>query len=135
MDDQRKSAVFLGKMAERAEHYRETLEAIKSALELTEEERVLISVAYKNVFASGLATLRILASIEVQELSNGNHHNVRQIRDYTAKVEAVLTQIHQDLNSVLTDHVNMIGDAYKNHRFLFGSYVMDSKQLKVLIYF
>ncbi|KAH6775428.1 general regulatory factor 11 [Perilla frutescens var. hirtella] len=131
MADQRQSAVYLAMLAERSERYNKTVEAMKSValmdLELTEEERRLLSVGYKMMIGARCSTLRFLAAFERKEVSNGNHHNVRQIKDYAAKVEAELTQIHEDLVSTLRDHVipsatsahdhvfyhKMIGDAYR----------------------
>jgi 14-3-3 protein epsilon len=48
--------VFLAKMAEQAERYEEMVEAMRSiaklGVELTSDERSLLSVAYKNVVGS-----------------------------------------------------------------------------------
>ncbi len=49
----REANVFLAKMAEQAERYEEMVEAMRSiaklGVELTSDERSLLSVAYKNV--------------------------------------------------------------------------------------
>ncbi|KAH6775398.1 hypothetical protein C2S52_012959 [Perilla frutescens var. hirtella] len=130
-DQRRESAVYLAMLAEKSKRYNETVEAMKSValmdLELTEEERRLLSVGYKMMFGARCTALRTLAAIESKEVSNGNHRNVRQIKDYAAKLEAELTQIREGLVSTLRDHVipsatsahdhvfyhKMIGDAYR----------------------
>jgi 14-3-3 protein epsilon len=74
-------------------------------LELTVEERNLLSVAYKNVTGARRASWRIISSIEQKEESKGNEHHVARIKEYKAKVEAELGKICNDILSVLDDHL------------------------------
>jgi 14-3-3 protein epsilon len=72
-------------------------------LELTVEERNLLSVAYKNVIGTRRASWRIISSIEQKQESQGN--NVARIKEYKAKIESELSTICNDILSVLDNHL------------------------------
>lgn len=74
-------------------------------VELTVEERNLLSVGYKNVIGSRRASWRILSSIEQKEESRGNDQNAKRIREYRQKVESELTTICNDIMSVIDEHL------------------------------
>ncbi|KAL8208131.1 hypothetical protein R6Q57_007543 [Mikania cordata] len=78
--------VYTAKLAEQAERYDEMVEAMKKVaklgVELTLEERNLLSVGYKNVIGAGRASWRILSSIEQKEESRGHDQNAKRIKDY-----------------------------------------------------
>ena len=70
----------------------------------------LFSVGYKNVIGARRASWRILSSIEQKEESKGNEQNVQRIQDYRKKVEAELTNICNDVLTVIDGHaVGMVG--------------------------
>ncbi|KAI5355588.1 hypothetical protein L3X38_008483 [Prunus dulcis] len=75
MDIERKKHVYLAKLAEQAERYDEMVEAMKKVskldVELTVEERNLVSVGYKNVIGARRASWRILSSVEQKEEVKG----------------------------------------------------------------
>ena len=77
----------------------------KLDVELTVEERNLLSVGYKNVIGARRASWRILSSIEQKEESKGNEHHVQQIKDYRKKVEGELTDICTDILTVIDEHL------------------------------
>ncbi|CAN4105052.1 unnamed protein product [Withania somnifera] len=85
------------------------VEAMKNVanmdVELTVEERNLLSVGYKNVVGSRRASWRILSSIEQKEESRGNEQNVRRIKEYRQKVELELTNICNDIMVVIDQHL------------------------------
>ncbi|CAI0557959.1 unnamed protein product [Linum tenue] len=56
-------------------------------VELTVEERNLLSVGYKNVIGARRASWRILSSIEQKEEGKGNEQNVKRIKGYRQKKE------------------------------------------------
>lgn len=74
-------------------------------LELTVEERNLLSVAYKNVVGSRRASWRIVTSIEQKEESKGNEAHVKLIKTYRQKIEVELADICLDVLAVLEKHL------------------------------
>jgi len=109
MADQREENVYMAKLAEQAERYDEMVEAMKKVacmdVELTVEERNLLSVAYKNVIGARRASWRIITSIEQKEENKGNENHVARIKEYRAKVENELTNICSDIVNVLDQHL------------------------------
>lgn len=74
-------------------------------VELTVEERNLLSVAYKNVVGSRRASWRIVTSIEQKEESKGNESHVKLIKTYRQKIEVELADICLDVLNVLEKHL------------------------------
>jgi len=74
-------------------------------VELTVEERNLLSVAYKNVIGARRAAWRIIASIEQKEKSKGNDGNVEKIKIYAAKIDKELNDIVSDVMNVIDKHL------------------------------
>jgi 14-3-3 protein epsilon len=109
MSESREENVYMAKLAEQAERYDEMVEAMKKVagldVELTVEERNLLSVSYKNVIGARRASWRIIASIEQKEENKGNERHVARIKEYRSKVEQELTRICNDILSVLKDHL------------------------------
>jgi len=109
MADSREENVYMAKLAEQAERYDEMVDAMKKVaqldVELTVEERNLLSVAYKNVIGSRRAAWRIISSIEQKEQGKGNEDHVKRIQEYRTKVEKELTDICGDIFSLLDDHL------------------------------
>jgi 14-3-3 protein epsilon len=109
MADTREENVYMAKLAEQAERYDEMVEAMKKVasldVELTVEERNLLSVAYKNVIGARRASWRIISSIEQKEENKGNENHVTKIKEYRVKVETELSGICNDILSVLDDHL------------------------------
>lgn len=99
----------MAKLAEQAERYDEMVEAMKQIakmdVELTVEERNLLSVAYKNVIGARRASWRIISSIEQKEENKGKEQHVAKIKEYRAKVEQELTKICQDILNILDRHL------------------------------
>merc|ERR1712225_35431 len=109
MSSEREENVYMAKLSEQAERYDEMVEAMKKVattdVELTVEERNLLSVAYKNVIGARRASWRIISSIEQKEESKGNEEHVERIRAYRARVEAELQKICADILDILDHHL------------------------------
>ncbi|XP_038683912.1 14-3-3-like protein D isoform X2 [Tripterygium wilfordii] len=107
--NERDSFVYLAKLSEQAERYDEMVDAMKKVakldVELTVEERNLLSVGYKNVIGARRASWRILSSIEQKEEAKGNEVNSKRIKEYRQKVEAELTNICSDIMTVVDEHL------------------------------
>lgn len=106
---EREDKVYKAKLAEQAERYDEMVEAMKTVagldVELTVEERNLLSVAYKNVIGARRASWRIISSIEQKEENKGNEDKLGMIRSYRDQVEKELRDICQDILDVLDKHL------------------------------
>ncbi|PKU84720.1 14-3-3 protein 7 [Dendrobium catenatum] len=74
-------------------------------VELTVEERNLLSVAYKNVVGAKRASWRILSSIDQHEEAKGNVHNVNRIKGYIKRVEDELTKVCNEILSIIAIHL------------------------------
>ncbi|URE18616.1 14-3-3-like protein [Musa troglodytarum] len=105
----RESHVYMAKLAEQAERYEEMAESMKKVakldVELTAEERNLLSVGYKNVIGARRASWRIMSSIEQKEESKGNEQNVKLIKGYRQKIEEELTQMCDDILAIIDQHL------------------------------
>ncbi|ONI16767.1 hypothetical protein PRUPE_3G121100 [Prunus persica] len=106
---ERENFVYLAKLSEQAERYDEMVDAMKKVanldVELTVEERNLLSVGYKNVVGSRRASWRILSSIEQKEEAKGNENHVKQLKEYRQKVESELSTICGDIMTVIDEHL------------------------------
>eukprot|EP01099_Mayorella_cantabrigiensis_P000010 TRINITY_DN1006_c0_g1_i1.p1 TRINITY_DN1006_c0_g1~~TRINITY_DN1006_c0_g1_i1.p1 ORF type:complete len:248 (+),score=67.47 TRINITY_DN1006_c0_g1_i1:100-843(+) len=109
MADEREDNVYMAKLAEQAERYEEMVDAMKAVakmkVELTVEERNLLSVAYKNVIGARRASWRITSSIEQKEENKGNTTHVARIKEYRAKIEGELSKICSDILGLLDEYL------------------------------
>ncbi|CAN7078102.1 unnamed protein product, partial [Brassica oleracea var. botrytis] len=109
METEREKQVYSAKLSEQTERYDEMVEAMKKVaqmdVELTVEERNLVSVGYKNVIGARRASWRILSSIEQKEESKGNEENVKRIQNYRKRVEEELAKVCNDILSVIDKHL------------------------------
>lgn len=95
----REELVHIAKLAEQAERYDDMAIAMKrvteKGFELSNEERNLLSVAYKNVVGSRRSSWRVISSIE--QKTEGSEKKVRFSSDYRLKVEKELHDICRDV--------------------------------------
>ncbi|KAF4320963.1 hypothetical protein BBO99_00005090 [Phytophthora kernoviae] len=102
----RDSLVFLAKLAEQAERYDEMVDHMKAVannhnVELTVEERNLLSVAYKNVIGSRRASWRVISSIE----NKGDSERSEHIKAYRQKIEGELVDICNDILTIIENNL------------------------------
>jgi len=103
--------VYQAKLAEQAERYDEMVAAMKevakTGVELSIEERNLLSVAYKNVIGARRASWRIISSIEQKEESKGGSSDSKldMIKTYRKDVEKELKEICLDILNVLDEYL------------------------------
>ncbi|KAM9318113.1 tyrosine 3-monooxygenase/tryptophan 5-monooxygenase activation protein, epsilon polypeptide 1 [Pholidichthys leucotaenia] len=105
----REDLVYQAKLAEQAERYDEMVDSMKNVanmdVELTVEERNLLSVAYKNVIGARRASWRIISSIEQREENKGGEEKLNMIREYRQKVEKELKKICREILDTLERHL------------------------------
>ncbi|KAL3830622.1 hypothetical protein ACJIZ3_019424 [Penstemon smallii] len=108
-ESERENHVYMAKLSEQAERYDEMVDCMKKVakldVELSVDERNLLSVGYKNVIGARRASWRIMSSIEQKEESKGNENNVKLIKGYRQKVEDELSNICYDILSVIDKHL------------------------------
>lgn len=99
--------VAQAKLSEQAERYDDMADSMKSVVEkhptreLTNEERNLLSVAYKNVVGARRSSWRVISSIE--QKTENNERKSSMAKDYKEKVEKELTDICTTVLKLLDD--------------------------------
>jgi len=106
----REDSVYQAKLAEQAERYDEMVESMKKVakqgIELSVEERNLLSVAYKNVIGARRASWRIVSSLEQKDEKTSASEDKQQItKDYRKQIESELNDICQDVLKVIDNHL------------------------------
>ncbi|XP_004560095.1 14-3-3 protein zeta/delta [Maylandia zebra] len=102
-----KELVQKAKLAEQAERYDDMAALMKSVteegLELSNEERNLLSVAYKNVVGARRSSWRVVSSIE--QKTEGSEKKVALAKDYREKIETELKEICHDVLGLLDKYL------------------------------
>ncbi|XP_016354110.1 tyrosine 3-monooxygenase/tryptophan 5-monooxygenase activation protein, theta polypeptide b [Sinocyclocheilus anshuiensis] len=95
------------KLAEQAERYDDMATCMKSVTEagseLSNEERNLLSVAYKNVVGARRSAWRVISSIE--QKTEGNDKKLHMVKEYRGKVESELQDICNDVLELLNKYL------------------------------
>jgi 14-3-3 protein beta/theta/zeta len=95
------------KLAEQAERYDDMAGAMKSVtetgIELSNEERNLLSVAYKNVVGARRSSWRVISSIE--QKTEGVEKKQQMAKEYREKVESELREICNDVLGLLDKYL------------------------------
>ncbi|XP_024136976.1 14-3-3 protein zeta/delta [Oryzias melastigma] len=98
-----KDLVQKAKLAEQAERYDDMAAAMKAVTEdseqLSNEERNLLSVAYKNVVGARRSSWRVVSSIE--QKSEGSDRKKAMAQEYREKIEQELKDICNDVLGLL----------------------------------
>jgi len=104
---EKEELVQKAKLAEQAERYDDMATAMKKVTEagqeLTNEERNLLSVAYKNVVGARRSSWRVISSIE--QKTEGNERKQGMSKEYREKIEKELREICQDVLGLLDKHL------------------------------
>lgn len=106
-EEQKTEFVQRAKLAEQAERYDDMAEYMKTVTEtgneLTNEERNLLSVAYKNVVGARRSSWRVISSIEQKTDQYDKKHGM--CTEYREKVEKELRDICNDVLTLLDQHL------------------------------
>lgn len=110
MTDERSTLVATAKLAEQAERYDDMAAAMKKVTEIGEllqqEERNLLSVAYKNVVGARRSSWRVISSIETKTNdSDGNERKAELVNEYKRKVETELENICKEVLELLSKYL------------------------------
>lgn len=105
---EREQNVFRAKLAEQAERFEEMAAFMKkvaeetgtNGIELSVEERNLLSVAYKNVIGAQRAAWRIVSSLEQK-----SDKNQEVVQRYRVKIEEELNDICKEILEVLDKYL------------------------------
>ena len=104
--DERDGFIYLAKLAEQAERYDDMTENMKKAVmiraTLTETERNLLSVAYKNVVGARRSAWRVISSMEQKESSP---EKVELMTEYRKRIEKELHDHCDEVLDLLNDHL------------------------------
>jgi 14-3-3 protein beta/theta/zeta len=107
------------KLAEQAERYDDMAAAMKkvteSGSELSNEERNLLSVAYKNVVGARRSSWRVISSIE--QKTEGSERKQTMAREYREKIEKELRDICQDVLQLLDKYLILKASAAESKVF------------------
>ncbi|CAG6016058.1 14-3-3 protein zeta-like [Menidia menidia] len=102
-----KELVQKAKLAEQAERYDDMAAAMKKVTEgndeLSNEERNLLSVAYKNVVGARRSSWRVVSSI--QQKADGSERKVAMVKEYREKIEKELKDICHDVLELLDKYL------------------------------
>lgn len=93
-------------------------------VELTIEERNLLSVAYKNVIGARRASWRIISNIEQKEEGKGNP--IELIRTYRQQIETELKDICMDILQILDKNLIPTATAAESSVFYLKMWVVGS---------
>ncbi|KAL4648991.1 hypothetical protein GN956_G6982 [Arapaima gigas] len=95
------------KLAEQAERYDDMASCMKQVTEqggeLSNEERNLLSVAYKNVVGARRSAWRVISSIE--QKTDGDEKKLQLVKEYREKVESELRDICNEVLALLSKYL------------------------------
>ncbi|XP_031548847.1 14-3-3-like protein 2 [Actinia tenebrosa] len=107
MGQTKEELVLKAKYAEQTERYDDMADAMKKATELSpkleQEERNLLSVAYKNVVGARRSSWRVISSIE--QKADNSEKKEQMAREYREKIEAELKEVCRDVLDLLENHL------------------------------
>lgn len=115
----REELVQQAKLAEQAERYDDMATAMKKVTELgadlSNEERNLLSVAYKNVVGARRSSWRVISSIE--QKTEGNEKKQGMVKSYKQKIEKELEDVCKDVLDLLEKFLITKAEAFESKVF------------------
>ncbi|XP_045170462.1 14-3-3-like protein 2 [Mercenaria mercenaria] len=112
MADQRAEYVQSSRLAEEAERYDDMATKMKKVVEmgvpLSNEERNLLSVAYKNVVGAKRSSWRVISSVEQKMSSDDKKEDVKKrelAQEYRAKIEGELRETCNEVLKLIDEHL------------------------------
>jgi 14-3-3 protein beta/theta/zeta len=78
--------------------------------ELTNEERNLLSVAYKNVVGARRSSWRVISSIE--QKTEGSERKQQMSKEYREKIEKELKDICQEVLVNINNYIEFLDDSF-----------------------
>ncbi|KAI3384362.1 hypothetical protein SNEBB_008235 [Seison nebaliae] len=107
MTKERDALIQKAKLAEQAERYHDMAKAMKEVTEiggeLSNEDRNLLSVAYKNVIGERRSSWRVITGIE--QKVDSNESKIKMIKDYREQVAKELQEICEEVIQLLEKYL------------------------------
>jgi len=107
MSENKEELVQKAKLAEQAERYDDMASSMRKVTELgnelSNEERNLLSVAYKNVVGARRSSWRVISSIETK--TEASEKKQAMSKEYRSKIEKELKEICTDVLALLDDYL------------------------------
>ena len=101
----REELVYLAKIQEDAELFKDMIETVKKIVEcgdkLNDEERNLLSIAYKNVTGNLRNAWRVLNGVEVRERTKGHDKQANFLAPEAKKIVDELTRYNKEVIDML----------------------------------
>jgi len=103
----REKSIYFARLAEQGERYEDMIKYMKEVVkegQLSNDERNLLSVAYKNSVSARRAAWRTISAIQNKEEYKGSKY-IELIKMYRQKIEKELEDICNDVLSLLQDQL------------------------------
>ncbi|KAJ0520677.1 putative 14-3-3 protein [Helianthus annuus] len=85
--------VYMAKLAEQAERYKEMVELMEKVVKIVDSEELTEGI------------MEVISSMEQKEESRGNENHVKLIKDYRATIETKLSKICDGILGLLGSHL------------------------------
>ena len=103
----REENIYFARLAEQGERYEDMIRYMKavshSNVQLSNEERNLLSVAFKQAIGQRRVAWRTVSAIQEKEDYKGTNKHLELIKWYRAKIEKELTDICEDVIKLLDE--------------------------------
>jgi|TARA_B110000503_G_C7040694_1_gene368082 14-3-3 protein epsilon len=109
-DRTKEELLYLARLAEQCDRFDEMVDYVcnfskMGEEELNQDERNILSVAFKNVVGTKRAAWRVISLIQKKEIGKGQHQNAEKAKAYKQMIEKELTNTCQMILDLLNDHL------------------------------